>query len=123
MTEQVVKYGTARLAKYLGFDWWCSRYYYKEGKDYISGFNNKNSLNNENEVSTPTQSLLQKWLRDVHKIIVIPEILYHDNEEGWNTYGCNIFFGNIGLTLNFFTTYEEALEAGLLKGLKQINNE
>ena len=80
-----------------------------EGKNgYMQGF------------SAPTQSLLQKWLREKHKIhlVITPTI------EGYFT--CKLL--DIRLTPARedvcsidFDTYEQALEAGIQKALMSIN--
>jgi hypothetical protein len=72
--------------------------------------------------SAPTQALLQKWLREEHKMIV--EIIFDYEYEVWEfecfypdsvdkavTYYSDIFQ---------FKTYEEALEAGLKQALELI---
>lgn len=62
----------------------------------------------------PTQSLLQRWLREKHNIILT--IGY--NETYPKMYNWDIFpqiFDN-----KYYSTYEEALEMGLQKALKMI---
>lgn len=68
----------------------------------------------------PTQSDLQKWLREKHNIHI--EICYND-QIGYRVW-IKSFSDNI-LSVKkedniFFNTYEEALEQGLLEGLKLI---
>jgi hypothetical protein len=58
--------------------------------------------------SAPTQALLQKWLRDEHKLNVLVSYGY-----GWEVTICTYHDGT-------FNTYEEALEKGLLEGLNLI---
>lgn len=75
--------------------------------------------------SAPTQSLLQKWLREKHKISVT---IFSSSQESWsvkvNTPSLTGLHGNIeqfhykGVD---FYTYEEALEEGLYQALKLIN--
>lgn len=75
--------------------------------------------------SAPTQSLLQKWLREVHNIsICIYPVLYE-----WEV-SLHTCYRKRKLTvyLNAETsihgkTYEEALEVGLQEALKLIKNE
>ena len=65
-----------------------------------------------------SQSLLQKWLREVHKIIVIAD---YDREMNNYIYtvdsesACKFDFSH-------YNTYEEALEEGLKQGLNLITN-
>lgn len=68
--------------------------------------------------SAPTQSLLQKWLREVHNIFVGVELI----ETKYGAAVCRTTDGS--LLLDGFTTtktYEEALEEGLLEALKLID--
>ena len=79
----------------------------------------------------PTQSLAQKWLREVHNIHIIIDPFFQDGD----LFGYNIFiFSNeiekIELELKElsepthcdFKTYEEALEEGIKQALLLINN-
>lgn len=67
--------------------------------------------------AAPNQSLLQKWLREVHEIhITITSI----SQESWQ---CHITRIGECLGKNYtedLYTYEEALEEGLLEALKLI---
>jgi hypothetical protein len=67
----------------------------------------------------PTQSLLQKWLREVHKIVVLVERLESQLDESENKYYPVIWRGKD--TVGYFDNYEDALEIGLQEGLKLIN--
>lgn len=137
MNEQLIQYQTAILAKEKGFDipvW-----------DFIDTYGDINSLmgyigdsfqekydmaKEFVDIYLPTQSLLQKWLREVHDIYI--DILeYYDEKDlplydkkfpkpigffCWDKYDDN--FCEEGAEK--FKTYEEALEAGLFEALKLI---
>lgn len=70
----------------------------------------------------PTQSLLQKWLREKHTIIVLVGL----KESSLSLYTPTIQYvasKTTSLIAHFpthFKTYEEALEFGLIEGLKRI---
>lgn len=84
--EQFIEPKTAELAKQAGFDWKCWAYWLS---DYANGeleqkapFENRAvpyDYNTEpgakykkgNMLSAPTQSVLQRWLREVHNLIII----------------------------------------------------
>lgn len=78
----------------------------------------------------PTQSLLQKWLRDEHKIHVF--IGARLNVKKWDSHAYDLNMNGTEYTKSHplskyktqgvYDTYEEALEAGLQEGLKMINN-
>lgn len=99
---------------------------YNSGRSYLgantiddfegSVFTMDNSL--DEFILAPTQSLLQKWLREVHKLYIIAGT-YRDGWDElkfqWKTEEFDPEKGQIG-----YETYEEALEKGLLEGLKLI---
>lgn len=145
--EQFIELSTAELAKLAGFDWECSTFYtetfdytdqdgtgkfefrrddnlrYRNPNDDRNSFvNNKGTLLEYKfkMYSAPTQSVLQRWLREVKKIIVEP--MWHIRAQ---FYSCGIVMpewqnlGDVTYTENGstykegFNTYEAALEAGL----------
>ena len=81
LKETVVRYDTAKLAVSLGFEdtigvFKGKSYYNQEGElngDVTYELKNKESKS----IPAPTQSLLQKWLRDEHKIHIF--ISFHPN--------------------------------------------
>jgi hypothetical protein len=113
MKEELIKFKTAKLAKEKGFKVECSDYYDVKG--------NTNSFEHYGEALPygvcfkPTQSLLQKWLREVHKINVYCTPT-HYNYDVW----VNNVIAEIPVPL-LMGSYEEVLEKGLQEGLKLIN--
>jgi len=71
-----------------------------------------------NNIAVCTQSLLQKYLREVHNINVLVEVGWKD---GKFIYGYSLW---VGFKDNFYeekyNTYEEALQEGLIRGLNLI---
>ena len=116
MSDTLVSFETAKLAKEKGFDWEIQKVYdvdetnIKNPTIYVYG----EDLSEDDELYAPTQSLLQKWLREVYKIdiIVQPQVV---------GYYSSIFHPKI--FIGIFTSYEEALEVGLQEGLKLIEYE
>jgi len=95
----------------------------KENKLINSDLNGSlNILKKEYSISRPTQSLLAKWLREVHNIIVTPL----PTKTKWFF---NIQWGGVETNYEdfdsdeYYSTYEEALEIGLQEGLKLIKTE
>ena len=117
MTEQIITFETAKLAKEKGYIngtiiRWCDNV---EGMVpvletrakslYTPFFENNKEVCHEYEA--PTQSMLQKWLREVHNIHI--EISFTNDRK------------YIGFVHDeYFTTYEEALEAALIHALNAI---
>ena len=132
MTEQLVSFDTAKLAKEKGFDWKTLHFYTKpnskmfgvdeKGRLYPIKNTSKKlykcgeyaALNIKNTYYAPTQSLLAKWLRDVHNINNLYVI---KTNKGW-THSFSLLIENISWEV--YNTYEEALEIGLVKALKLI---
>ena len=118
MTEKLISYETAKLAKEKGFDWPVNRTYNKSEKlddfdEYDASLSNYNEWNNF--TSAPTQSLLQKWLRELHKIhIDISPFYYKGNFISWNLRIHNTYYKDK------YNTYEEALEYGLKECLNKL---
>lgn len=106
MQEQLISFETAKLAQEKGFDVLTDFEYIDNGQLVERRHCYQNRL-----CSAPTLSLLQKWLRDKHKCHIILSSL---DEDSWKYH-----IPNIG-GHNNFSTYEKALEAGLINALKLI---
>lgn len=134
MREQLISFETAKLAKEKGFDEPTATYYNGSKMldmygSYAASYseNYRNSSIKEKRCSAPTQSLFQKWLREKHDIIVLvtckagssfdTEILKH---KVYHTDGRFIRNSVNNFNNPTETTYEEALEQGLIEGLKLI---
>jgi hypothetical protein len=101
--EQFIKLETARLAKQAGFDWECSTFYtetfdytnqdgtgkfefrrndnlrYRNPNDDRNSFVNHKGTLLEYKFemySAPTQSVLQRWLRELHNLIIVVKPYY-----------------------------------------------
>lgn len=142
-----VQFNTAKIAKEKGFDdnttyAWCERgglnkytgkvepitYVMKTNGnsfgDYFEGKNwNKKYNDNPNRIvcSAPTQSELQKWLREKHKIEVYP-ICIRMNSKELKRYQYCIISNNYTYIQEKgnFEIFEQAFEEGLLEALKLI---
>lgn len=133
MTEQLITFETAKLAKEKGFDIPCWNFFSKEDKeeDIMNwvGVNFKQKLSVARKFVRywkPTQSYLQQYLREVHKINVF---VHMDSIFKKDTYMFsvlkfdNVYWNHVSSKngeFNGFTSYEEALEKGLQKALKLI---
>ena len=129
MKEELITFETAKLANEKGFDWRVNALYtneYSKNDEYelITTL----TVTKSNQIHAPTQSLLQRWLREVHSIHVNVDTGWAD---GGFLYECTIWNRAIEiqckLSLNsilgtYELTYEEALEAGLLEALKLIED-
>lgn len=139
MKEQLITFKVAKLAKEKGFNW---EVYYSydervELAEYAKNFNldtdevvdirldhlkiDFNGISN-NFISAPTQSLLQKWLREVHNIHI--QIFFINNSFRVKVkYFYKDMIMSLPITRYAHKTYEEALEKGLLEGLIKIKKQ
>lgn len=107
-----VKFETAKLAKEKGFNLISTTNNYYSPEGVLDG------LWGSSGYYACTQTLLQKWLREVHNIDVLI-----DSVGGKHGYYHILQFVNSGDNINSdynYTTYEKALELGLYQALKLI---
>jgi len=146
MEEDVVLFDTAKLAKEKGFESVIGLGHVKPRGQYYNsdGVLNgcvlkelKSKLNKDNtfvSIAAPTQSLLKKWLREKHNIIVSADALkYEDgnlkwgyfisiiNNNGYFITGCEHKEIEDPKMIPYFSSYEKAIEAGLKESLSFVN--
>ena len=129
MKEELITYNTAKLAKEKGFNY---PYIFPEQVGVLSCYSEIGDLgtslmnNAIYNIQAPTQSLLQRWLREEHKIEV--SISWEQNMNWFYSimwlWGTNAMItlelDDINNTKSGYKTYEEALEQGLIEALKLI---
>ena len=136
MEDQLVSFETAKLAKEKGFSEYTEHFWSADkkpridkGLEYQSDAYTKTNWNNGQgsyptmpekvSCSAPTQSLLQRWLREVKGIYVSPMFIGPDT----NKHQCRIDIAESKMTGNYtkwFDTHEQALEFGLQEALQLI---
>lgn len=123
MKEELITFETAKTAKQKGFSWHCEKHYNHE-YSYDEPAIFMDDLSPEDlepfEYSAPTQSLLQKWLRESKNII----LCIVDDFDKYLGYSRGFVF-TINGRLHYnsgdcFEEYEQALEEGLQEALKLI---
>lgn len=131
--EDLITYETALLAKSKGFGLETLHFYTKPNSkmfgidEHGRSYSIKNTsktlyqcgkqavLNIENVFYAPTQTVLAKWLRDVHNI--------HINIDSWKKATFHLIYNNGSFypeNPSMWDTYEQALEEGLKAALKLI---
>lgn len=124
MEEQLISFKTAKLAKEKGFYFLTLWSYWMDNKKLIiTDMTPDYQFPEEVEkykkwerYMAPTQSLLQKWLREECEIFVAVRI----PENGTYKYQSSVLSGPSWYNSDYYNTYEEALEAGLKEALKLI---
>ena len=123
MEDQLISFETAKLAKEKGFDERINNFYNQNGNLLYNLQQNRNL--HSGGASAPSQSLLQKWLREVHNIFIeVNFIAYIPDKAQYAAYIKSLSSKNMGEILldgfTIFDKYEEALEQGLYEALKLI---
>lgn len=129
LEEKLISFETAKLAKEKGFELNSICYYqlYSEGQlryklftedDENGGYVDEDSLN---RIAVVTQTLLQKWLREVHEISIKIDDYYTNSGVRFDYNVCELGSQEDN-PVGIFETYEEALEIGLQEALKLIKN-
>ena len=122
MKEQLVSFETAKLAKEKGFDIFTDYSFYSDGKETVSEYGCEDIL-----IFRPTQSLLQKWLRENYKIYVNTHLSFVEKHSFYTT--VMWIKTKRWIPKNMVTRcpegcwssdYEESLEVGLKYALTQI---
>lgn len=126
MEERIITLETARLAKGKGFNWPTdARYFYDEAEQRKWVFSKMGITpcrnTNEDSICAPTQSLLQKWLREVHNIDIEIHTYSDDNN---SIYDYLIYQSSIKEEVDWedgpWPIYEDALEAALHRALTNM---
>jgi len=121
MDDRKIDFKTAELAKEKGFDEECLYYYFTKTQslefgDYCdrtipvsphNGFTYR--------ASAPTQSLLQKWLREKHNIIIV--IDWEESDGFFYKLNFNSFYN---VSKNNSKSYEDCLEIALFECLNNV---
>lgn len=120
MEDQLVSHEVARLAKELGFDWRCNNTI-----DIKTGYESEDvdpELNEDKVIRQPTQTKLQRWLREVHNIHAVVEPNIKEDLSigfyGWRIRTEPMYISKLG---GIGDTYELALDEALLQGMTLIN--
>lgn len=130
MEEQLILFKTAKLAKEKGFNFNVLNCYSENEElgdvecHLLHNFNNHKTIkgSNTNLYSAPTQSSLQRWLREIHMIHIVSKPFY-DAHEHKTTYVSDIIsikHPNRIIKSPRCDSYEEALEYALEKALNLI---
>lgn len=146
MIEDIIKYDTAVLGNEKGFNYKVNQCFNMVGELLINNihgtYNGLYDWNSESffydeevehkePISAPTQSLLKKWLRKKHCIHIEPQFSRNRNDDGIEWW-CYLYpnYDKSGGRIKLFPSeygeglsFEEALEIGLVEGLKLITDE
>ena len=120
LKEKLISFETAILAKETGFNI-SSRGEGMGKRIFINGELVNTIFSSKDHIHAPTQSLLQKWLREVHEISIKIDDYYTNSRVRFDYNVCELGSQEDN-PVGIFETYEEALEIGLQEALKLIKN-
>lgn len=112
MQDKLISFETAILAEELNFNI-NTLFTYSPQKELF------HIVDLKYPTKAPTQSLLQKWLRENHNIDIEHKII---NNKGIKQYGFNIIIFDKGvyIKLEYKNSFEKGLENALYEALKLI---
>ena len=118
MEDTIITFETAKLAKKKEFNEICQYYYEILDKPISLQKMSCSNAEGYKQPTAPTQSLLSKWLREEHNIIVLVD---YEGIDGYyyKFYSYKEGNKNYDASDKNYNTYEEALEAGLQVGLQE----
>ena len=126
--EEICTYELCKLAKVKGFPQdvfgTCemkSSCYLEDGRYYKDGC----IYPIENAYTAPTQSLLQRWLREEKNIVVVVDWFSIEQKYYWRVYDASkddmfASFMPSAKSMSRYDTWEQALESGLKYALKEL---
>ena len=122
MTEQLISFKTAKLAKEKGLP--QDNFYFEDYEARVPFYGLDNELNKGDEdrfgqCKSISQSLLQKWLREKYDIDIIINT-YRNQNQRYYKYFISEKSKNVIKSEEYYNTYEDALEIGLQEALKLI---
>ncbi len=126
MQEELITFETAKLAKEKGFNikvWDYFQITTAKNPSELCTLSKTNWNNYEPTLSRPTQSLLAKWLREVHNIEVFFRPFINTNTHIKHYKSYVLWYDSIihhHQSTNGQESMEQALEVGLQEGLKLI---
>ena len=139
MQDKLISLETAKLAKEKGFDILIENYFRTTGSGPFKSDTKKYNWNDDHKmetagnmtyISAPTQSLLQRWLRESKGLHICIDVSSRTvNKYIVKIHYLKTHFPNKGVVTEFlkegssakeFNTYEDALEKALFEALKLI---
>lgn len=128
--DEICTYEVCKLAKKKGFDWKCLNYYNRDEKLMVVKLliiEYTNSQIDEGYITAPTQSLLQRWLREEKGVTICVDVF----DDGWffdistfykqdtGIYEVDIPYKSSNVS-PVYDTYELALEDALKYALENL---
>ena len=121
--KDYVSYEVAKILKEKGFNEYCSKEYHvgdakkihSVGEEYYNRSYDieRNTDKKENKIAAPTLYEVQKWMREIYDIKVMPRFFDEKNNYGFEIYLAREWY----CTHSNIDSYEESLNAGIKEAL------
>ena len=118
--EEICTYEVCKLAKEKGFREKCIAHYYDDTKDLYRSSTPQCYNFGGNTSDAPTQSLLQRWLREEKGLHISIPLHKGEYKYFWGIDSLNRKKKEEDIAYNLFDTYELALENALAYSLKNL---
>jgi len=123
MVDHQIERKTALLAKEKGFNWECNAVLniYQDDSSSVGTYALlRNSQLEDNQCALPSQSYLQKWIRETHDIHILNSYIHSEPKKPYEFIVFNNKTKGWGIA-EVYETYEEGFEAKLYEALKNIS--
>lgn len=123
--EEICTYEVCKLAKEKGFNVPTLGNYRIDTEDWYRTDVYDDWNDSTIRYSAPTQSLLQRWLREEKKIVVVVDWFSIEQKYYWRVYDTSkddmfASFMPSAKSMSRYDTWEQALESGLKYALKEL---
>ena len=118
--EENCTYEVCKLAKEKGFNWICPHYFRTKNKDLFRVFPCEDWSDIEDRINAPTQSLLQRWLREEKGLHISIPLHKGEYKYFWGIDSLNRKKKEEDIAYNLIDTYELALEDALKYALENL---
>jgi len=126
ITEDYVSFEVAKLLKEKGFDGDCDYFYDYEDKDEPQQLTLYEKFYfKDRYIDAPTLQMACKWLREVHKVLIVIGAYHADHWEGYIDSFEIIIYSHASTIIvpneiAYHTDYTEAVEAALKYALENL---
>ena len=125
ITEDYVSFEVAKLLKEKGFDEGCDKFYPINGGEVEELTLDELNYHRSEFIKAPTHQMSMKWLREVHKIVIVIDAYHADHWEGYiDCFEISIYSHASTMIvpneIAHHTDYEEAVEAALKYSLENL---
>lgn len=123
--ETYCSYELAKLLKEKGFNESCDNYYDQSSDEPQQLTLDEMYYSYDEFIKAPTHQMAMKWLREVHKVLIVIDAYHANHWEGYiDSFEISIYSHASTIIvpneIAYHTNYEEAVEAALKYSLENL---